>query len=338
MLTILKSYQQGFSKETIILPTFLIQSGFFRNRTDQVKVIKNNFRSEELELNNLQTDIKHGALAFSEMLKIHQHTALNKSTNETITLDLKKGSDQLIRACKIKSNYTISEITESLKVFCKDLSPENEISVTNFKKNKKDTFNIFSKLTLDTKNQTISYAFSEAFLNFLNKEKNAITYIQIDEFIKVASNKTGGVLYLITQSISNMTKEKFFTNNYLSDALGIYKNHNRVFNNALKNLKEKGFLAFEKIVKAKKISDNKWLKWSIYKIKDIAKKTFKVKSKTFNSQNNSNKAIEINSKLLNTKKGRQIFNDFKNGILEDVEGLNIDNKSYLKIYNEIKNT
>jgi hypothetical protein len=332
MLTILNSYKKGFSKETIIAPTFMIQSGFFRNRTEQPNPIKNPIRNEIVELNNIQLDIKHGALIFSEMLKIHQHTALKKENEQTITLKFNSCADELVRACKVKSNYTITQISEALKLFSTDLAPSKVISVISLKDNKRETFSIFSKLKLNQKNKTISFVFSNDFINFLNKEECSITYIQVDEFIKVASNKTGGSLFFMIQSISNIKKEKFFATKYLINALGIYKNCNKLLNNAFENLKDKGFLNFEKIVTAKPLAGNKWLKWSIYKIQNIAKKV--VESTAIKTLKKVPKKIEINSKLMNTAKGREIFNSLINGKSDEDIAFDVFNTDYLQYAKE----
>lgn len=329
MSEILKDYKKGFSKETIILPTFLIQSGFFRNRTNQIGSIDNKIRSEIIELNNIQADLKFGILIFSEMLKTHQNKALKHrgADNNPTTLKFGLCSDNLVKACKTKSNYTISQVSEGIELFCKDLAPENEISIT--KNNKQNTFSIFNCLVVDSKKRTVTFRFSDEFIAFLNNDNSAITYINIDDFIKVGSNKTGGSIFLMTQSVSNLRQDTFFLTKYLSQALGIHKNCNKLFNNAFENLENKGLLNFEKVVTATPVAEDKWIKWSLYKIKSIAKSVVKKASNTLKELKKIPKSIEINSRFKNTKEGRKVFKSLMNPKSEQEITLDLFNVDYL---------
>lgn len=325
MLTPFNSYTKGFSKETIILVTSLLTSGLIRHNEDkQLEPVINLIRNEIVDLNGLRIDLRSGALIFSELLKIHQHSAMNNQNNADITLEC--GSSvisAILKACSIKSNVTISDVKGFVKKFCDELSNNKKITVTkhNFKKKKiirENSFTIFSTLKYNDKENTLTFRFSEDFISFINAEGKAITIIQNDDFRKVKSNKTSGILFLMSQSISNLNNKKRFKQEYLINVLVIKKNANQILNNAFENLEKNGMLVFEKMVSSD-FFNGKWTKYSEYTISNIKKAVVNVVIKAKNIIKKA--TITMNSKQISKKEGMKIFkaemNKIESGCYDD---------------------
>lgn len=306
MLTPFNSYPKGFSKETIIQVTSLLTSGFIRHTEEkQTKPIVNLSRNETVKLNGLKIDLRSGALIFSELLKTHQHTAMNNQDNNEITLECGSKSP-ILRACSIKSNVTIAEVKGFVQKFCDELSNDKKITITkeNFKKKtiiRENSFIIFSILKYNDKENSLTFKFSEDFINFINAEGNALTIIQVDDFTKVKSNKTSGILFLISQSMSNLRNRKYFKQEHLINVLVIKKNANQILNNAFENLEKNGMLIFEKIVSSDYFN-GKWTKYSEYTISNI-KKSVVNKVKNFLKK----ATITMSSKKISKKEGMKLF-------------------------------
>ncbi|SGZ01309.1 RepB family plasmid replication initiator protein [Moritella viscosa] len=299
---------EGLSNQTITIPTFQIQSAFFRNKSVQKEVISCPIRKEKVRSNDVQANIKHDLFIYSHLLQKHHHLALNHQSKELIYVKCEAGSS-IVKACKVKANHTIAEICNALEEFAEKLSADKEITVEKYVDEKivgTYTFSIFEKISYDKKTNTLSYMFSEEFLSYLNLDDKCLTIIQISDFKDVKSNKTGASIYLLSQSMSNLDKEKYLKTEYLSEILGIKKNCNQLFNNAFKLLSKKVFresaegkalrktrseeenkvhdkdkekiLEFNKEVIIK-LKDGKFIVWSKYVIKKIAKAVVDVKEK-----------------------------------------------------------
>ncbi|SGY95153.1 hypothetical protein [Moritella viscosa] len=311
MLTPYNSYPKGFSKETLIQVTSLLSSGFIGHTKEiQTKPVTNVFRSEIVDLNGLKIDLKSGALLFSECLKVHQHAAMAHADDKPITLECGSKST-ILRACSIKSNVTISEVKGFVQKFCNELSNDKEITITKYDFRKKktlrtDSFSIFSILEHNEKDNTLTFKFSEGFIAYINEEGKALTIVQNDDFRKVKSNKTAGVLFLLTQSISNISKDKFLKQEYLIEVLAIKKNVNQILNNAFENLQNAGMLQYEKLVSAEFYA-GKWIKYSHYTFSSIKKAIVNLFTKAKNIGKKI--TITISSKKMSKKEGMKILKD-----------------------------
>lgn len=81
-----------------------------------------------------------------------------------------------------------------MEKFVKNLDESNEMTIKKyaFKRNNQksiintETFSIFSKLSVNTQSRTLTFKFSEEFLNYLNNQKNPFTYIQIEDLKKLS--------------------------------------------------------------------------------------------------------------------------------------------------------
>jgi hypothetical protein len=300
---------EGLSNQTLTIPTFQIQGAFFRNESTQKEVVHCPIRKEKINFNNVQGNIKHDLFIFSHLLQKHHHLALKHEGKELIDVKCEAGSS-IVKACKVKANHTNKEICNALEEFAAKLSADKEITVEKYNENQQIvgtyTFSIFEKISYDNKTNTLSYMFSEKFLSYLNLDEKCLTIIQISDFKDVKSNKTGAAIYLLTQSMSNLDKEKYLKTEYLSEILGIKKNCSQLFNNAFKLLSKKVFresaedkalrktrseeeneahdkdkeklLEFNKVVKIK-VEDGKFIVWSKYVIKKIAKAVVEIKDK-----------------------------------------------------------
>ncbi|WP_166738771.1 RepB family plasmid replication initiator protein [Psychromonas algarum] len=299
---------EGLSSETLTIPTFQIHSAFFRNESVQKEVIFCPIRNEKISFNNVQANIKHDLFIFNHLLQKHHHLALKHHSKELIEVKCEAGSS-IVKSCKVKANHTVKEISDALEEFALKLSVDKKITVNKYKEQQKTgsyTFSIFEEIRYDNKTNTLSYMFSEEFLSYLNLDDKCLTIIQISDFKDVKSNKTGASIYLLTQSMSGLDKDKFLKTKYLSEILGIKKNCNQLFNNAFKLLSEKVFreseadkalrktrtkeenklhdqnkekiLEFNKEVKIK-VENGKFKVWSKYVIKKIAKAVVEVKEK-----------------------------------------------------------
>ncbi|MEZ9801105.1 hypothetical protein AB4264_07000 [Vibrio sp. 10N.261.55.B8] len=334
MLTQLNSYTKGFSKETLIQVTSLLSSGFIGHTKETLgKPISNVFRSEIVDLNGLKIDLKSDALIFSECLKTHQHAAMRHADDNEITLECGSKSP-ILRACSIKSNVTIAEVKGFAKKFCEKLSTDKEITITKYNFTKKKTlrthsFSIFSTLEYSDKDNTLTFKFSKEFIAFVNAEGKALTIVQNDDFRKVKSNKTAGVLFLLTQSISNITKDKFFKQEYLIEALAIKKNVNQVLISAFDNLQKAGMLQYEKLVSAE-YYNGQWIKYSHYTFSSIKKAIVNLFTKA--KDLGKKITITISSKKMRKKEGMKILKDS----MKDIEKGNYEGLQDLKFGSSLR--
>ena len=275
MLTNLKGLKKtGLSIKTLNLPTFLVQVGFFRKNATNEVIIENKLRKETINLGKSNCDITFGAPLFSYLLTLHQNEALRKNQdgNNEITINYGERT-ALLKFLKERQRHTIKAVEEGIKEFVSKLNPQEIISVNNKK------FPIFSTLSFNSKKQTITFVFSEMFIEHLNKDNNPLTYIQIEDLKSLNSNKTSASLFIITSSMSNLNQEKYRTGKYFAQCLlfdGF--NKNQKIDSAFKSLEEKGFIKVDKKIKATKIGGKVYF-WAIYIFNDIKKSVKKLTKK-----------------------------------------------------------
>ncbi|MEL0628067.1 hypothetical protein [Psychromonas aquatilis] len=287
---------QGLSYKSFNLPSFLVQVGFFRKNSTNSVIIENKLRKETINLGKCSCDITIGTPLFSYLLTTHHNLALNKGNdlNKGITIEYGEKTS-LLKSLKERQRHTIKAIESGIKEFVYRLNSDNEITVNNI------TFSIFENLEVNTEERTISYSFSNDFIEFLGREKNPLTYISIEDLKSLNSNKTSATLLFMTKSMSNLNNNKTRTRKYLAKCL-IFdgNNSNQKIDNAFKNLVEKGFLTVSKKIKSMKVG-NKIYFWSLYVFDKIKKSTKKITKKM---KKELKSVVEVDKSIFNPgKKG-----------------------------------
>ncbi|HAS6066009.1 TPA: hypothetical protein I7114_04670 [Vibrio vulnificus] len=312
MLNPITSIKKGLSFDVLNLPTYLIQSGFIRDNINQTETIYTATTGETVRLNTVHCELRVGAPLFSYLLTHHQNLSLNKwnESKDTITVKYGKHSD-LLKCLKARENHRIGAIEKLLERFVTYLKPEQQITL------KGETFSIFDTLEVDYEERTITYRFSEQFINSLSERKYPFTYIQIEDLKEVGSNKLAGHIFLYSKSIAKMD-EKYLRKDKLSAMFAIVKNTNQYIDSALETLKNKGIVLIEKFVGTEEV-DGLYKRFSQYVFKKIKKSTVrKAKAPTTVKKDSVSKPVEtqgtikVSEELLGENYYLQCYSRLKN--------------------------
>ena len=233
----------GFlSSQTLVLPTELLQVGFFRNnKLQNSEIIKHNLSKQHYQLDDLFCDTFVETPLFSMMLVEYQNFYLkpsNAENEEGITLSLNKGS-KLFKQLKMKGNYTISVLLDKLKNFI------NKFKDAQFYFNEQ-SISVFEGLYINYNDNSLRFDFHREFISYLNQRKFSLTFIQNSDFVAI-KRQIQVPIFLIVQSLKGL-KQPFFTKRYITDILGIKGDMNKKLSVAFDKLKEKHVLDYEKEV------------------------------------------------------------------------------------------
>ncbi|WP_411062349.1 hypothetical protein AAFX13_00185 [Vibrio parahaemolyticus] len=240
----INSIKNGLSHEVLNLPTFLIQSGFFRKNIEQNGTIYTMTKGETVSLNTVHCNLVIGLPLFSFLLTTQHNLALDKS-NEDDEITVKYGKhSKLLKCLKARENHRIRAVEAHLDTFVKYLNPEQKITLN------RKSFSIFETLKVNKKDRTITFKISDKFMVELSKRTNPLTYVQNEDLREVQSNGIAGSIFIYTRSISKM-KKRYLLKKRIAKMFGIVKNTNQSIDSAFKTLKSKGILVFEKIINYK---------------------------------------------------------------------------------------
>ncbi|BDX01725.1 hypothetical protein MACH16_04730 [Marinomonas pontica] len=231
---------QYLSSKTLVLPTELLQVGFFRNTEEQgQKIIQHSLTKNKYQLNSLYCDTTIDTLLFSYTLISHQANALDKCSDMSRSFEPYGRGSKLLKYLKQKGNYTISEIEQKLFQF------EEKFIKEPFYVNDEPIY-IFKILSVDPDDKQLFFEFSKKFIDYLNQKKYSLTFVQITDFLAV-KRKNQTPLFLIFQSMRGINSA-FLTKRYISDILGITKDVNKKLSIAMKSLSSKNAIDYTKEV------------------------------------------------------------------------------------------
>lgn len=293
MLNKIKTLQKkGLTHHALNIPTFLVQTGFIRENPDQTGTVNRILSEDKVKLGTVHCDLVFGATLFSYFLTTHQNLALNgyedKKYNDRIIISFDERT-HLLKCLKARQDHRIKVVEQGIEKFVKYNNPNQKITVNN------NTFSIFDSLKLDKKKRTVTFKFSNEFINELSNRKNPLTFIQVADLKEVRSNKIAGFIYVLMRSISGIKKQKFFHQKYLEQIFAITKNADQILRSAFKTLGRQESVIAEKKTKRKGKKHNYLVEWKKFFIKKIKESTTR---KLFDNKLNESpsKAIATNKK------------------------------------------
>ncbi|MGI2169643.1 hypothetical protein ACROAE_05535 [Shewanella sp. MF05960] len=281
------THYEFLSNQAIVLPTELLQVGFFRNNEKQnIETIKHNLSKQVYQLEEHHCDTFVETPLFSMLLVEYHNYYLqpnNTDNDKGVVLSLNKGT-KIFKQLKMKGNYTIAQLIEKVKRFI------NKFRVAQFYVDDVP-ITVFEDLFINELDNTLRFDFHEDFIDYLNERGKSLTFIQITDFVAI-KRKTQVPIFLIIQSLRNL-KQPFFTKRYITDILGIKGDQNKKLSVAFNNLKEKHVLDYEKEVCH---LPGVTMQFSRFNIKNVdtafAEKMQQDKSKTAKATGNTLKPVQ----------------------------------------------
>lgn len=289
----------GLSLNCLNLPSGFVQVAMFKSNHISTQAhsleIENKIRKERINLNNIKCDVTFGAPIFSYFITQHQNIAISRREVKVIELKYGKGTE-FLKFLKTRETHKIAAVDKAFEDFYSNLNPERHITVNG------KSFAIFSILEVDTVAKTVSFRFSKEFMEYLNKDKNPLTYIQIEDLKTIKSNRTSATLFMMDQSVSGLDKERYRTRKYIALCLGFFGNNsNQKIDSAFASLEEKGLVKVKKKIKATKVG-NKVYFWALY-VFDKVKTTFqKAKKLTKKQKKEQRQTVDVDKSFFTTKR------------------------------------